>query len=130
MFTGLNLNRLVALAVALVLVIGGAALGIRMYGNSRVAAQELGTVKEAVQEAVERRDERVQRDVSTKAQRAATGRETRSAVKRTEESLANLKASSDANLKAESRTGLVLSPDERRLWNDLIRDANRSITAP
>ena len=26
--------------------------GIRQYGNSRVAAQELGTVKEAVQEAV------------------------------------------------------------------------------
>ena len=122
MFTGLSLNRLVALAVALVILIGGAAWGIRMYGNARVAAQELGTVKEAVQEAVERRDERVQRDVSTKAQRAATGRETRSAVKRTEESL--------ANLKAESRTGLVLSPDERRVWNDLILDANRSITAP
>lgn len=122
MFTGLNLNRLVALAVALVILIGGAAWGIRMYGNSRVAAQELGTVKAAVQEAVERRDERVQRDVSTKAQRAATGRETRSAVKRTEESL--------ANLKPESRTGVLLSPDERGVWNDLIRDANRSITAP
>ena len=126
MLTGLSLNRLMALAVAVLAITAVLAFGVWQYGNSRVAAQELGTVKEAVQEAVERRDERVQRDVSTKAQRAAVGRETRSAVKRTEESLANL----NANLKAESRTGLVLSPDERGVWNDLIRDANRSITAP
>lgn len=126
MLTGLSLNRLMALAVAVLAITAVLAFGVWQYGNSRVAAQELGTVKEAVQEAVLRRDERVQRDVSTKAQRAAVGRETRSAVKRTEESLANL----NANLKAESRTGLVLSPDERRVWNDLILDANRSITAP
>ena len=122
MLTGLSLNRLVALAVAVLAIVAVLAFGVRQYGNSRVAAQEIGSVKEAVQEAVERRDERVQRDVSTKAERAATGRETRSAVKRTEESL--------ANLKPESRTGVLLSPDERRVWNDLILDANRSITAP
>lgn len=121
MFPGLNLNRILAFLVALVVILGIAAWAVRMYGTSRVVAQELSNTQEAVQEAVQRRDERVQRDVSTKAERAATGRKTASVVKRTEESL--------ANLEPESRTGVLLSPSERGVWNDLIRDANRSIDA-
>jgi hypothetical protein len=122
MLPGLNLNRILAFLVGVLVILGVAIFAVRMYGNSRVVAQELSNTQEAVQEAVQRRDERVQRDVSTKAERASTGRQTRSVVKRTEDSL--------ASLKPESRTGVLLSPDERGVWNDLIRDANRSITAP
>lgn len=125
MFPGLNLNRILAFLVALVVILGIAAWAVRLYGTSRVVAQELSNTQEAVQEAVQRRDERVQRDVSTKAERAATGRKTASAVKRAEESLANTEPESKAGIRRRPE----LSPAERGVWNDLIRDANRSIDA-
>jgi hypothetical protein len=61
--------------VALILV-----LGIRQYGNARVAAQELGSVKEAVQEAVAARESAVKVDVYQSAENAAKGREIRAVL--------------------------------------------------
>lgn len=70
----MSLNRLVALAVALVAVLAVLVFGIRMYGNSRATAQELGTVQEAVQEAVQARSEAGKVDVQ-QAQENRTKRE-------------------------------------------------------
>lgn len=61
--------RWVALAVLLLALLVGAGWGIRQYGNSRVAAQELSTVKEAVSEAVAEQKAAVKVDVAQAAQR-------------------------------------------------------------
>ena len=70
----MSLNRLVALAVALLAVLAVLVFGIRMYGNSRATAQELSTVQEAVQEAVQARAEAGKVDVQ-QAQENRTKRE-------------------------------------------------------
>ena len=74
MYKRMSLNRLVALAVALLAVLAVLVFGIRMYGNSRVSAQELSTVQEAVQEAVQARAEAGKVDVQ-QAQENRTKRE-------------------------------------------------------
>lgn len=62
-------TRWVALAVLLLALLVGAGWGVRQYGNSRVAAQELSTVKEAVSEAVAEQKAAVKVDVAQAAQR-------------------------------------------------------------
>lgn len=62
----------VVLTVAVV-----SALGIRQYGAAKAIAQELGTVKESVQDAVVERKQAVQADASTAAQKAVLAQETR-----------------------------------------------------
>lgn len=62
-------TRWVALVVLLLALIVGAGWGVRQYGNSRVAAQELSTVKEAVSEAVAEQKAAVKVDVAQAAQR-------------------------------------------------------------
>lgn len=64
-------TRWVALAVLLLALLVGAGWGVRQYGNSRVAAQELSTVKEAVSEAVAEQKAAVKVDVAQAEQRRA-----------------------------------------------------------
>lgn len=66
---GLIPSRLVALAVVLVAFVAVLWFGVHQYGNSRVAAQELSTVKEAVSEAVVEQKTAVKVDVAQAAQR-------------------------------------------------------------
>jgi len=54
--------------------------GIKQYGNARVAAQELSTVKETVQEAVTAREDAVLVDVSQMKENAAAARKVRSVL--------------------------------------------------
>lgn len=61
--------RWVALAVAVVAIMGMVGFGIRQYGNARVAAQELSAVQEAVSEAVVEQKAAVRVDVAQAAQR-------------------------------------------------------------
>ena len=55
----------------------GLGWGVRQYGNSRVAAQELGSVKEAVQEAVQARSSAVKADVKTANVKAVVAQDMR-----------------------------------------------------
>lgn len=59
------MGAIVILCVAL-----GLAWGVRQYGNSRVAAQELGTVKEVISEAVAERKDALDVDVRQAKQSA------------------------------------------------------------
>lgn len=113
----MSLNRLVALAVAVLTVLAVLVFGIRMYGNSRATAQELSTVQEAVQEAVQARAEAGKVDV----QQAQENRTKRESVRLVLE---------------RKRDEIPESPDcvgdaERiRLLNESIRAVNAVIAAP
>lgn len=117
MYKRMSLNRLVALAVALLAVLAVLVFGIRMYGNSRVSAQELSTVQEAVQEAVQARSKAGKVDVQ-QAQENRTKRESVRLV---------LERKRDAIPKSPDCVGDV---ERTRLLNESIRAVNAVIAAP
>lgn len=117
-----NLNRLVIAGVVLALILGGAIWGIRQYGNSRVAAQELGSVKEAVQEAVAAREESLKADVATEAQKRTTVQRVRVLAVQARKELNEL----DSKLETIG-VPCAPNPESLRVWNDLIAEGNRAI---
>lgn len=64
-----NLNRLAALAVAFLVILGILWFGISQYGAKREIAQELGTAKEVISEAVVARKAEVNTNVAQAKQR-------------------------------------------------------------
>lgn len=107
-----GLNRLLAYAVALAAILAVLAFGVRQYGNSRVAAQELGTVKEAVQGAVRERKAAVKVDALQAKDNAAK----RDAVR-----LVVRKAQDESKEIPRDCTG---DAERIRLLNDAIRRVN------
>lgn len=74
------MNKTIAMLILIAAVLLGLGWGVRQYGNSRVAAQEISTVKEAVQEAVAARDAAVAVDVSQAKENAAAAQKVRSVL--------------------------------------------------
>ena len=74
------MNKTIAMLILIAAVLLGLGWGVRQYGNSRVAAQEISTVKEAVQEAVAARDSAVAVDVQQSQEIAVQGRRVRSVL--------------------------------------------------
>lgn len=93
--------------------------GVRQYGNSRVAAQELGTVKQAVSEAVAARESAVAVDVSQAKENAVQARKVRVLVAQARKKNAEVpKSDCDA----------VGDAERVRLLNLAIVEANRVIS--
>lgn len=102
-----------------------ATLGIRQYGNARVAAQELGTVKEAVSEAVQERKQATKADAQAAIKKATMQQEMRSAGNLVRKEMQN-----DMQDGLKAPTGqyrpCTESRDDRVL-NDFIQRGNRAI---
>lgn len=109
------MNKTIALVVLIVAVLLG--FGVRQYGNSRVAAQELSNTQEAISEAVQARAKAGKVD----AQQAKTNAAKRESVRLV------LKEKQDALPEVVDCVGDV---ERIRLLNDAIREVNRIITAP
>lgn len=119
----MNLNRLVVLAVALLAVLAVLVFGVRMYGNSRVTAQELSTVQEAVQEAVQARSEAGKVDV----QQAQENRTKRESVRLVVQEKRNAVQAVQA---IQGVPDCVGDAERIRLLNESIRAVNAVIAAP
>ncbi len=110
----LNLTNVLAKAIVLVLVLGALIWGVRQYGNSRVAAQEIGTLKEVAQEAVQAREAAVKVDVAQA--------KTIAVVRQRVRSVADSGRSADAQIRDSSRD--CRDVDRLRVFNDAIDGAN------
>lgn len=106
---------ILALVVTVALVV---VFGVRQYGNSRVVAQELSTVKEAVQEAVAARDSAVAVDVSQAKENAAAAQKVRSVL------IPARKKNAEVQVVCADAVG---DAERIRLLNDAIRSTNRVI---
>lgn len=106
---------ILALVVTVALVV---VFGVRQYGNSRVAAQELSTVKEAVQEAVAARDSAVAVDVQQSQEIAVQGRRVRSVLARMKKEIQDV---------PHPCADAVGDAERVRLLNIAITEANRVI---
>ncbi len=118
MLFGMNLNRLYAYAVALVLILGIVIFGVRQYGDSRVAAQELSTLQKASQEAQEGREAAVKVDALQATQGAAKRDAVRAVLKRKQNELVQ-----------KELPDCVGDAERIRLLNDAIGEVNRSTTS-
>lgn len=85
------MNRLIAWAVGIALVLTIAVFGIRQYGSARVLQAQQEQAAEAVSEAVAERKEAVKVDVAQTAARAVASRKVASVVISHRETSANLK---------------------------------------
>ena len=112
------LQKAIAITAVIVTVALVVALGIRQYGNARVAAQELGTVKEAVAEAQEARKEAVKVDARQAKEIAVVRREMAAVAHRGKELDAEIRAGADCPAD---------DPERLRLLNDAIDRTNRLI---
>ena len=74
------MNRTIAALILVVVVLLGLGWGIRQYGNSREAAQELSTVKEVIQEAVAESKAAVAVDVLQSQENAASAQRVRAVL--------------------------------------------------
>ena len=99
------------------------ALGIRQYGAAKVAAQELSTVKEAVQEAVLERKEAAKADASTAAEKRSTVDSVRLLGN---SARADLRKDRDASI-AKCAECAVRDANTVFVLNNLIRESNRVI---
>lgn len=96
-----------------------AAWGVRQYGNSRVAKQELNSVTEAVREAVADRKEAVKVDVAQTAARAVASREVASVViSHREKGISHYETNADCAGSDAARLGVLI---------DAAREINRVI---
>lgn len=112
------MNKTIAMLILIAAVLLGLGWGVRQYGNTRVGAQELSTVKEAVQEAVAARDSAVAVDVSQAKENAAKAQQVRSV----------LTPARKKNAEVQVVCADAVGDAERiRLLNDAIRSTNRVI---
>ena len=90
-----------------------AAWGVRQYGNSRVAKQELNSVKEAVREAVADRKEAVKVDIAQTAARVVASREVASTVishrEKSQEVISHYETNADCAGSDAARLGVLIS---------------------
>lgn len=112
------MTRVYAMLVMVCTMIMLAVFGVRQYGNARVTAQELGTVKEAVQEAVAARDSAVAVDVSQAKETATKAQQVRSVLAPARKKNAEVQV---------KRVDAVGDAERIRLLNDAIRSTNRVI---
>jgi len=98
----------------------GLGWGVRQYGNSRVAAQELGSVKGAVQEAVQARASAVKADVKTANVKAVVAQDMR---------LVGISARKEMNAVFVSETIArdCVGPVHYSVLNSAISEGNRAI---
>lgn len=125
-----SLNKTIAVLCLVMLALSGIGWGIWQYGNSRATTQELGTVKEAVQEAVAERTEAVEADVLTEAQKRTTAQEIRTRGIAARKELGELDALDKAYNLGQglgNRIPSDPSPEPLRVLNELIAEGNRLI---
>lgn len=98
----------------------GLGWGVHQYGNSRVAAQELGGVKEAVQEAVQARSSAVKADVKTANVNAVVAQDMR---------LVGITARKEMNavFVSETISRDCVGPVHYSVLNSVISEGNRAI---
>ncbi len=111
---GINLWKPLAVIVGVLAVLLGLGWGVRQYGNSRVAAQEIGTLKEVAQEAVQAHEAAVKVDVAQA--------KTIAVVRQRVRSVADSGRSADAQIRDSSRD--CRDVDRLRVFNDAIDGAN------
>ena len=116
------MNRTIAMLVLIASVLLGLGWGVRQYGNTRVGAQELSTVKGAVQEAVAARDSAVAVDVSQAKENAAKAQQVRSVLIPARKKNAAIQA--EVQVVCADAVG---DAERIRLLNDAIRSTNRVI---
>ena len=98
----------------------GLGWGVHQYGNSRVAAQELGSVKEAVQGAVQARASAVKADVKTANAKAVVAQDMR---------LVGITARKEMNavFVSETISRDCVGPVHYSVLNSVISEGNRAI---
>lgn len=106
------MGAIVILCVAL-----GLAWGVRQYGNSRVAAQELGTAKEVISEAVAERKDALDVDVRQAKQSAKARDSVRLAVTQARKQDAQVQVGADCPSDA----------NRLRVLNDAISKVNADV---
>jgi len=116
------LQKAIAYLVLIVTLLGLGYLGIRQYGNARVSAQELGTVKQAVSEAVAERKAALAVDVSQAKQNSVVRDSVRAVLvqarKKDAETLVKNPVLPDCDAGDAGRL---------RLLNDAIGEVNRNV---
>ena len=107
------LNRLIAWAVGIALVLAIAVFGIRQYGSARVLQAQQEQAAEAVHEAVAERKEAVKVDVAQTAARAVASREVASTVishrEKSKEIISHYETNADCAERDAARLGVLIS---------------------
>lgn len=107
------LNRLIAWAVGIALVLVIAVFGIRQYGSARVLQAQQEQAAEAVSEAVAERKEAVKVDVAQTAARAVASREVASVVishrEKSKEVIPHYETTVDCDGRDAARLGVLIS---------------------
>ena len=116
------MNKTIAMLILIAAVLLGLGWGVRQYGNSRAAAQEIGTVKEAVQGAVAARDSAVVVDVQQSQESAVQGRRVRSVLAPVKKEIQYV-----PNPCKDSGADAVGDAERVRLLNLAITEANRVV---
>lgn len=116
------LQKAIAILAVIATLAVVAMFGVRQYGNARVAAQELGTVKEAVSEAVAERKEAMKADAQAGAQKAVALDSVRTAG-----NLARKELHAQAVQEGAGCWGV--SDADVLVFNHFIHEANRVISA-
>ena len=116
------MNKTIAMLILIAAVLLGLGWGVRQYGNSRVAAQEISTVKEAVQEAVAARDSAVAVDVQQSQEIAVQARRVRSVLAPVKKEIQYV-----PNPCKDSSADAVGDAERVRLLNLAITETNRVI---